>query len=295
MVRWAAFAGVVSVLVTLLLALTRSSAAVVRETEPDETDSNTTTRVREALGSPDASPLPFGGDEEPPLSGSGGTELTTLDESDYPDPPAGGTRPDDRDEATAETHDDPPDPSEAFPISGEAEHPGSEDTESARDGPRPDDPLPRPNGEPSDRTSRGDRRDDTPDDRPTDPPDETRAGDATGDDTAVDDGTPNDTEPRPGVATATADPDGLTPDAFDGPDPFAGETDGFDPRLPSERDGVRVGDRELSTTVVLANVVGSQLLFAGLLAAVTVWAAVPAVTLGLGSVTLSQVGVGALL
>ncbi len=115
-----------------------------------------------------------------------------------------------------------------------------------------------------------------------------------GPNTATDD-TETATEPRPGVATAAADATGVTPGAFDGPDPFAGETDGFDPQLPAERDGVRVGDRELSTTVLLANVVGSQLLFAGLLVTVTVWAAVPAPALGLGSVTLPQVGVGALL
>ena len=400
MVRWVAFAGVVSVLVTLLLALTRSSAAAVRETGSgdDRTgEESNLTRVRGSLGDSDESgllgdsdesgllgdsdesglfggsdergllsPLPWRSADDPenPLSGPGGTELTTLDESDYPDPPPEHARPD---EPTTESPNGPPDPSEAFPISGEAEYTdpdlpatdgradadsdtgdsragGSDtvpaddtdggasddpaDTDPAQGEPTVDDPL-SPSGEPLDRTGRGDRWDGAPDDRdrwaetdntpedrwgerPTDDLDEVRPGAAadgtadddtaagdlppTGDDpnTATDD-TETATEPRPGVATAAADATGVTPGAFDGPDPFAGETDGFDPQLPAERDGVRVGDRELSTTVLLANVVGSQLLFAGLLVAVTVWAAVPAPALGLGSVTLPQVGVGALL
>lgn len=387
MVRWVAFAGVVSVLVTLLLALTRSSAAVVRDGEtPSTTDTTSdgeigvdgdtedsghgeTTRVRDVFGDDGLfAPLPWRSDDEPadPLSGPGGTELTTLDESDYPDPPPDHARPDAPDgpsEAAASdelTADDRaetgavPDPSEAFPISGEAEYTdpdlpaddrvpgrgdpddtgdtgdadGSPDTDRPPDTDRsadhpalgdsePDDPPTDesfsepplgPDGDPLDRTGCADRwdgdgaghdrwmeTDATPEDRWRDrSTDALDGGDGPNEAAGVDD------TATPGVATATSEP-GLTPDAFDGPDtfdepdPFAGETDGFDPQLPSEQDGVRVGDRELSTTVLLANVVGSQLLFAGLLAAVTIWAAVPATALGLGSVTLSQVAVGALL
>ncbi len=121
MVRWVAFAGVVSVLVTLLLALTRSSAAAVRETGSgdDRTgEESDLTRVRGSLGDSDEggllgdsdksglfgdsdergllSPLPWRSADDPenPLSGPGGTELTTLDESDYPEPPPEHARPD---------------------------------------------------------------------------------------------------------------------------------------------------------------------------------------------------------
>jgi len=368
-VRWAAFAGVVSVLLTLLLASTRISAAVARDETPptgrpddpvgdeaaDDQTVDETTRVRDVFESDGLlSPLPWRDDEPAdPLSGSGGTELTTLDESDYPDPPPDHARPDEPDDSTGQTETDAVlDPSDAFPISGEAEYTDSElpadDRSPATDDPsdRASDRLahddtapgnstadrslpdasPGPDGEPSGRTGRGDtsaghdrwtERDAAPEDRwrgrPPDSPDTDGVDDATvaTDVTAADDAGPDTTDTAvaaddaavaaddaatPGVATARGEPGpGLTPDAFDGTDPFAGETDGFDPRLPSERDSVRVGDRELSTTVVLANVVGSQLLFAGLLVAVTVWAAVPVTALGLGSVTLSQVGVGALL
>jgi Predicted metal-dependent membrane protease len=296
-------------------------------------------RVRQTLADSDEdgllAPLPWRSNDGPaePLSGPGGTELTTLDESDYPDPPT-RTRPDGpdgSDEGTTTDSDDPPDPSETFPISGEAEYtdPGpstegrdtspradtSERSAGDTDGSTPEESTLDEwagDGEPLDRTGRGDRWDDTAEGRDrwtgTDTTPEDRWSDGstdTADEVGVDerqnittgDGANEGTDDtvRPGVATATPDPEGMTPGGFDDPDPFAGATDGFDPQLPSERDGVRVGGRELSTTVLLANVVGSQLLFAGLLAAVTVWAAVPAPTLGLGSVTPPQAAVGALL
>lgn len=299
MVRWTAFAGVVSVLVVLLLALTRSSAALVREGDPAAGvgDSTAAPGADAPGGETDGddgllTPLPWldGDGDEPtdPLSGPGGTERTTLSESDYPSPPpdrgpGDGSPPD-------ETPADGPDPAAEFPISGTGEAVPTEpddETETPPDAPalgepgdpaRPREPLDRTGsqdrwqGADGDGTDRWQETASTPEDRwagqPTEPPAASETAD-----------TPEGTD-----APAA---DGVTPAGF-GAETLADDTAGFDPPLPSER-----ADEELSTGLLLANVVGSQLLFAGLLVAATLWAGVPAGPLGLSPVvTLPGVGLG---
>ena len=272
MVRWTAFAGVVSVLVVLLLALTRRSATLVRD--GDHTVGVAESNDSETDGLLEPSAWPDRRDDEPrdPLSGPGGTEHTTLSESDYPSPPPDTTV----DESPA----DGPDPASEFPISGTGEAVPTEpddDAEGPPDTPElgaPGDPTqPR---EPPDRTGSEDRPQGT-DGAGTDRWQETAS-------------TPEDRwagQPTEPSASETADApegadapaaDGVTPTEF-GAETLGDDTAGFDPPLPSER-----ADEELSTRLLLANVVGSQLLFAGLLVAVTVWAGVPAGPLGLSPV-----------
>jgi membrane protease YdiL (CAAX protease family) len=93
-----------------------------------------------------------------------------------------------------------------------------------------------------------------------------------GDESALDSTVGDDTWTPP---EAQADSGGLG--SVIGPsDPY-----GFEPPLPDEqRPGIRVGESELSTRTLLLNVVGSQLLFAGLLVGAAWWTGVPAESLG---------------
>jgi membrane protease YdiL (CAAX protease family) len=104
----------------------------------------------------------------------------------------------------------------------------------------------------------------------------------------------DDTLDRPGGAGAGGLPDEVT--RGDENRSVVGPADsyGFEPQLPEERTpGIRVGETELSTRVLLLNVVASQLLFAGLLVGAVWWTGVPSSALGLTPVGgLSALAVG---
>ena len=310
MVRWTAFAGVVSVLVVLLLALTRMSATAVGETDPT---AGATDDGDDGL----LAPLPWrgGNDDGPtdPLSGPGGTDRTTLDESDYPSPPpdrtSGGASadPTPSDDGSGPTADGQ-DPASEFPLSGTGEAVPEESDDDGTETPSDASGLAESGGptqprEPLDRTGERDRwqadgdagtdrwqaPEGTPEDRwaqrrgsASETAPESIADESVGDESA-------DTDRTPTTASTTAT--GVAPGGFDTDGVADGDAVGFDPPLPSER-----VDEELSTGLLLANVVGSQLLFAGLLVAVTLWAGVPAAPLGLSPVvTPAAVAVGVVL
>ncbi|MEZ3115495.1 type II CAAX prenyl endopeptidase Rce1 family protein [Halobaculum sp. MBLA0147] len=397
MTRWTAFSGIVVVLLGLLLALTRSSAALVgdgpsgRLDDPSERPVDGGSNVSAAAevdGSPRMDDDSGGrvavlrdrlaGDEPTdPLSGPGGTERTTLSESDYPDPQDYAAGPpteragyDERDTGESPAVDrtgDTRDPVDTTGGDGRggASTDASQSDDADRRAPAADDPTRASldddptrasldsdptRSTPTDRTGPADRWRDpedsrdrwtddggTPVDRwgdddrdPEFPPNSTgestgdREEDATASESTGDreeDATASESTRRPRTGSDERRPETSTRvpsnesrsgvDVSDGPvgstpvsdapvsdtpvgdglpsdTPFGGagpvvdgETDAFDPPIPAERDGVTVGSRQLSTRVLLLNVAGSQLLFAGLLVSAIVFAGVPAATLGL--------------
>lgn len=328
MTRWTAFAGIVGVLLSLLLALTRSSAKLLQQSaDGADTDVDAgsareyfeqqTERVTDPVGdtvSVEGDSDRAGGGER--RGGEGGrSEDSRRGRGGRGERPRSNRRPPKSDHTAADR--DQPD-------STDRDHPSMEELSGL-------DPSDIPRGDrrgsassgPDDRwqetTGSGDRWTDPDDssDRWTEPTvDDDRDESLTNEDRdesltdeAFDnqpDGTDlrditdpsgdrsDDTLDRPGDSGASGLPEEVT--RSDENRSMVGPADsyGFEPPLPEERTpGIRVGETELTTRVLLLNVVASQLLFAGLLVGAVWWTGVPASALGLTPIDgLSALAVG---